>query len=529
MSKRLVWLLGSFASVGLIVPVQALQESTGDRGIAAQRLHQAPYNLIGRKIGLGQVEVGRPGKFGLDKTPSAALRSVVVTGVFLQDSPAKANSNLDSHASMVAMVMVSQDKALTGVAPGARLYSSAIGSLRHGGQPEECLSAQHIALQNGGDVRAINFSFGEPLRRDPRPDPILDGNALLTRCVDWSSRVHNTLYVVAGNQGSGGIPIPTDNFNGINVASSTPREDGFTKLDFSNLSDVPEGIGRSLILREINVGPRRSIGLVAPGSQITVYNLQGQAVPVMGTSFAAPHVVGTVALLQEFGDRQLASNAPQWTTDARRSEVMKAILLNSADKLKDPGDGRYLGMSRTLHTKENDTWLEGDAAQDPKIPLHMQIGTGHLNAYRAYQQFSPGQWSASAPVPPIGWDYGTVVVNRVQDYVLEKPLKEGTYAALTLAWHRLVELNDESNTGLFTVGDSFHDRGLNDLNLYLLPLDAQTTEESICSSVSEVDSVEHIFCPIPQTGRYKIRVEYRTQMNEPTQAYALAWWTATQK
>jgi hypothetical protein len=48
---------------------------------------------------------------------------------------------------------------------------------------------------------------------------------------------------------------------------------------------------------------------------------------------------------------------------------------------------------------------------------------------------------------------------------------------------------------------------------------------NICSSSSFEDSVEHIFCPIPTTGRYKIRVYYRHQLNEPVQSYALAWWT----
>jgi len=62
--------------------------------------------------------------------------------------------------------MISSDKALRGVAPAARLYSAAVGSLKTGGQPEECLSAQHVALQNGRDVRAINFSFGESATRD---------------------------------------------------------------------------------------------------------------------------------------------------------------------------------------------------------------------------------------------------------------------------------------------------------------------------------------------------------------------------
>jgi hypothetical protein len=63
--------------------------------------------------------------------------------------------------------MVSRDKGLPGVAPGARLYSTAVGSPTKGGQPEECLSAQYVTLQNGGDVRAINFSFGEPWNETP--------------------------------------------------------------------------------------------------------------------------------------------------------------------------------------------------------------------------------------------------------------------------------------------------------------------------------------------------------------------------
>jgi len=52
----------------------------------------------------------------------------------------------------VAGLMISSDKALRGVAPAARLYSAAVGSLKTGGQPEEC-PAQHVALQNGRDVR----------------------------------------------------------------------------------------------------------------------------------------------------------------------------------------------------------------------------------------------------------------------------------------------------------------------------------------------------------------------------------------
>jgi len=532
--KRLGWIMGGLSASCVITPVLASPSSIGDAGIEARKLHEPPYNLIGRKIAIGQVEIGRPGLFGFDKAvswnPATALDRV-----FYRDGPAKADTDVDAHAAMVAGVMVSKDKTLPGVAPGARLYSSAVGSPLKGGQPEECLSAQYVAQQNGGDVRAINFSFGEPLQRDPRPEATLDGNALLTQCIDWLARVQNVLFVIAGNQGEGGIPIPTDNYNAINTAYTTKRGGVFTKVDFPNLSAAPLGIGRRLIEREINVGGRRGINLIAPGSKISVYDLTGKMVEVSGTSFAAPHITASVALLQEFGDRalrgalegdrQLKSKQSNWSTDSRRHEVMKAVLLNSADKIKDDGDGLNLGMTRTVLGKDNSNWLESDAYKDPKIPLDYQMGTGQLNAFRAYQQFSPGEWSPTAAVPPIGWDYQSVEASSFKDYVLEKPLKEGSFVSLTLAWDRLVELEDKNKNNEYDVGESFRDRGLNNLDLYLIPADENDTGKSVCASISEVDSVQHIFCPVPAAGRYKIRVEYRKQVNEASQPYGLAWWT----
>jgi hypothetical protein len=527
--KRWGWIVGSLGASCIMTPVLAsLVSSVGEAGIDARKLHNAPYNLTGRKIAIAQVEIGRPGVFGLDKAVSWNPPTTLER-VFYRDTPAKSNTNVDAHASMVAAVMVSRDKSLPGVAPGARLYSTAVGSPTKGGQPEECLSAQYVTLQNGGDVRAVNFSFGEPLERDPRPNASLDGNALLTQCIDWLAETRNVFFAIAGNQGDGGIPIPTDNYNGVNIAYTTKRQGVYTKVDFPNISAAPIGIGRRLIEREINVGLRRSINLVAPGSKIPVYNLEGKKIEVSGTSFAAPHVTATVALLQEFGDRQLYSKQSNWSIASRRHEVMKAVLLNSADKIKDSGDGLHLGMTRTILTKDNRTWLDSDAYKDKKSPLDYQIGTGQLNAFRAYQQFSSGQWEPTAAVPPMGWDYRTVEVSSFKDYVLEKPLKEKSFVSLTLAWDRVVELEDTNKNKVFDVGESFRDRGLNHLNLYLMPADEKDTSKSACSSVSEVDSIQHIFCPVPAAGRYKVRVEYRKQVNEPSQAYALAWWTVPQQ
>ncbi len=521
MKTAYYWLLGSFLTLGFILPAQALRDATGDRGIDVRRLHAPPYDLIGRKVGIGQVEIGRPLKLGLDKEASGQA-FFPVEQVFFRDRPIGADLNVDSHASMVATVMISRDKQLTGVAPGAKLYSSAIGSLNRESQDRQCITAQHIAQQNEGDVRAINLSYGEPLNRDPRENPVLDGNALLTRCLDWSARVHNTLYAVAGNQGGGGISIPTDHYNGITVASSVRLGDQFRKLDFANLSALPEGIGRTVIQREINVNLRRSLGLVAPGNGLRLHDGSG-ATAVSGTSFASPQVVGVVAVLQEYGDRQII--AGQWSLNARQSEVMKAVLLNAADKQQDPGDGRYLGQSRTILSKRHQDWLHGDAANNPTIPLDIEMGAGQLNAWRAYQQFQGGQWGPGS-VPPIGWDYREVNSQNYQDYLLGDALPAGKYMSVTLAWHRHVELQDLNGNGQFDIGETFRDQGLNNLDLYVLPAQSDNLADSVCRSVSEIDSVEHLFCPIPQAGNYKIRVVYHNQVNLPSQAYGLAWWTA---
>lgn len=527
MIKKLTWIFWGIGASCVSLPVLALtlKTSLGTDGIDVLKLHQPPYNLLGRKIAIGQVEIGRPGMFGWDKAVSKN-RTISLAGVFSRNAPAKSNNGVDPHAYNVAGVMVSRDKGFPGVAPQARLYSTAVGSTKNTGQPEECLSAQHIALQNGGDVRAINFSFGEPLNRDPRPDAVLDGNALLTLCVDWSSRVHDVLYAIAGNQGKGGIPIPTDNFNGLNVAFSSRRDGIFNKVDVSNLAGLNQGVSGRLAGKEFNLDGRRAIGIVAPGSNIPVLNPDGKLNKVTGTSFAAPHVTAIVALLQEFGDKQLRRKQTNWSIDSRRHQVMKAVLLNSADKIQDQGDGLLLGMTRTLIDKQNQNWLASDAYQKAKVPLDAQMGTGHLNSFRAYQQFSAGQWQATAAIPAIGWDYGKVDISKHTDYTLAKPLKQGSFVAITLTWDRLVELRDTNKNQMYDVGEKFSDRGLNNLDLYLVKADTKNPDAGvICASISDIDSVEHIFCPVPATGNYKIRVQFRRQVNEPSQAYGLAWWT----
>src|SRR5262245_50781734 len=90
-----------------------------------------------------------------------------------------------------------------------------------------------------------------------------------------------------------------------------------------------------------------------------------------GTSIAAPHATGTVALLQQYVAGSTLG------ADAKRHEVMKAILMNSAEKVKD-----RIGMTRTVQKTNGKDWDNSDArdADDNQggrtLPLDEQMGFG---------------------------------------------------------------------------------------------------------------------------------------------------------
>ncbi len=228
------------------------------------------------------------------------------------------------------------------------------------------------------------MNFGNPLEGG---NTKFDGNSLLTQFVDWSAAEHDVLYIVAGNQGKM-IPIPKDHFNGITVAASEKVGNVYSKVaSFNAFNEDAEG-------------DRTSIDLIAPGFDVRSTILNNALTPSVpqvpnsgvddGTSFAAPHVTGTVALLQQYGDERIVNsgNASKWNPNARHHEVMKTVLMNSADKI-----AGVLGSTRTVLDSNGNNWLHASnpAATNSIIPLHPEFGAGHLNAERALTQFSAGE------------------------------------------------------------------------------------------------------------------------------------------
>ncbi|RIK77972.1 MAG: hypothetical protein DCC67_12075 [Planctomycetota bacterium] len=329
--------------------------------------------------------------------------------------------------------------------------------------------------------------------------------------MDWIANQFDVLNVISGPQNGEDLRVPSDNYNGITIGRSVTNTGVFRQVDIENDNGFFDDAE----------GDRVSVDLIAPGVAIQICRPgEGNVTAVdTGTSFAAPHVTGTIALLNEYADYQVEnSGGVRWDVDhTRKHEVMKAVLLNSADKL----NGVH-GSTRDVLMEDGESkWTDSIAFRDDAVSLDQEMGAGHLNASRALMQFQSGEYNNGESVPNIGWDYGET---GGQGTTLSYPLANnfgGGFVAVTLAWDRKVEkfggiddTYDPSNT--FTPTPF-----LDDLDVFICPVGwTNPYTDQVAMSVTSDDNVEHIFKAIGP-GRFEIVVR---QAGGVDTDFGLAWW-----
>lgn len=500
------------------------EESIGQNGIRSAGLVGADGTpLDGSGVNIGQVEPGRVADRGFDSDANSNLFVNPFEIRELDGDMPFPNTELgfDYHPIKVSSVINGQPGengepgAPASVSPGASIYSSAYIQT-FSTQPENALiTTQYIAnkfgfLDYSRHIRTINHSWG--VFTAPPPD----GNSQLTMGLDWIASTFDVLNVNSGSQGDELHFAPKDNYNGLTIAKSRQLGGVFRKVDQDNDNDDLYDAA----------GDRVSVDLIAPGVDISVA-YAGATNPTIvesGTSLAAAHVTGTTALLGQFADeRILNSGSPRWDIDnPRRHEVMKAVLLNSADKLVN-----VHGSTRTVVAEDGvSTWLNSPAFLDDQISLDQQMGAGHLNAARALRQFRSGEYNNGEDIPAIGWDWGeTGGAGTLLSYPFEAPLEAG-YVAITLAWDRDITKNG-GDDDFYDPTNIFSNPHLDDLDLFLVPGDFEVGVDDPYSSnilsVSSIDNVEHIFKQVT-AGTYMILV--RQDAGDDAD-FGLAWWTGS--
>lgn len=393
---RHLFMLATFI-LSLVVNVEsgfASLDTIGENGINSANLSTFDGQpLNGNGVIVGQVEDLRPGVFGYDNAGNSNS-FVDPTSVYIQAGGGTTpDMNIGSgHATHVASVIISTDStdsntngdAPMGIAPMAELHASAYVTI--GGSvaayKDNVLTTQFIANTVGAQI--INHSSGVPKLATGDPN---DGNSQLTLGLDWIASRYDVLNVVAGFQVGSTLPYPKDQFNGMTIGRSSKVGSVYSRVSSQN--DYSQDA----------TGERTSISLLAPGDNVEVgIGGDGESV-VNGTSFATPHVTGTAVLLQQYANERIDNaSSSQWDINgnARRHEVMKAVLMNSADKLIDDGTVDYpgtttnipedclLGMERTV-VKQNGThtWFQSEAFLEAQTslfdtPLDDQMGVGHL-------------------------------------------------------------------------------------------------------------------------------------------------------
>lgn len=483
-----------------------------NRTLVSSGINSDITGLDGSGVKIGQFELDRTPDPNFDTNENLYHTQVHPSAIYYGGVTETVVNRTDAHPLGVASILIGTDDPdfrVAGVAPAALLHSAGYSPI----------PSHHdelgLALSRLADINNVNTINISHLLEVQFPESV-DGNNFFSQFVDWSARTDDVLYTIAFTYDTiAEDPAPTDSYNSIVVGASNRLPD----------DDDPFGDGpwrqswSEHYYQWYEPGGRTFIDILAPGVDVQFAQPGDAIVQGSGTSVAAPHVAAAGVLLEQFARQQVG-----WNLDnALSHQVRKAILMNSADKLK----GVH-GATRTVVDSSENDWTQSPAYGNRFVPLDPEMGVGHLNVEAAINNYKSGQHGFGS-VPNRGWDFFTIGdIGDTPTYTLQDELQVGDWVSVTLAWDRIVE-STNGDPDDWDYGDTFFDRSVgqsfSNLDLYLAIDGVPMPTSNFRAASTEFDStVEHIFFEVDVAGVYEIIIAHGAVGLGVAVDYGLAWW-----
>ena len=456
----------------------------------------------------------------------------------------------DYHATAVGMTIAGQGQYYyyqVGMAPLTQLWSAPIATQFHDDgsfeiTPQSFLYGYRQSMQVGRDV-TYDLGFGLSYTEHRVADVINSswgfedpaGSAFETLSIDaLAAANHTTVVVSAGNSGPGSNTVggPASGYNNIAVgalAQDTSVNPYTVPVSFSSRGpndfyNPKTGVTILGVCPGVDIAaPGESLALAAYGG--TTGTNSNSTLPVFsdnnlyytelsGTSFSAPLVSGGAALIADYSHANFGPHG--W--DGR---VVKAILLNSADKTFGWDNGQHIDPDGVIRTTQG---------------LDFATGAGRMNLNRAFDQLTAGTTDnptftadGHAHVQHLGWLMGQAGSGPAPtDYYIDQPLIAGQHLTATLTWFVDRTLTDPANIDDTVASDNRFDNL--DLQIWQVIAGQPTTE--MADSFNPYNNVQHLAFDLPTDGLFMLRILWMGQQYDFTTPlgqtptlddFALAW------
>ena len=258
--------------------------------IGADRLHAGQLRGAGAVLALldSGIDAGHPDVAGRVEAEECICARCCKSGSS-RDSGAGSAASLSAHGPHVAGILASAGVVgPAGVAPDARLVGVRVLNDANRGSLADWVAALDYILSERPEVQVVNMSLVSDMRY-AAPCDDADGFTMAMSELVRRLRLRGTLVVAAaGNSRSvGELPAPACLRDVVSVGAVN-RDDAIAS--FSNVA-----------------GP---LSLLAPGVGIVSGAPGGKTTTASGTSMAAPHVAGGLALLVPFVGRPFIAALP---------------------------------------------------------------------------------------------------------------------------------------------------------------------------------------------------------------------------